>query len=73
MIERVISGGQTGADRQTGPCNSCGRLGRLRARETMLPMPSLGIDEPWEWSYYLCCYHQAAETKRRRRIFGSSG
>lgn len=55
----------------TGYCNNCGRKPvPCRYREMMHAMPHLGIHEPWEFRYYLCRWCLAAETKRRKKIFG---
>lgn len=52
-------------------CNNCGRKPvPCRYREMTPAQPYLGINEPWEFRYYICRWCQAAETRRHRKIFG---
>jgi hypothetical protein len=52
----------------TSYCNTCGRKpAKLRQVIHCEPMPHIGIMEPWDMKYYLCSWHQAAETRRKNR------
>lgn len=49
----------------TGKCNWCGRDAPLRQ---VIEWPHKGETE--RFGYYLCRWHQAAETRRKRRLAG---
>ena len=55
-----------------GPCNCCSRTGKLRYEHTY-PAGWAGLSEPWTHRYYLCRWHQAAETRWRHRQGGQEG
>lgn len=50
-------------------CDQCWRTETTIVVEDMMPaMPSMGINEPWTFTYRLCRWHKAAWTRWLKKM-----